>query len=151
MSEEQEHFVNASREVFCASNANGVKFLCNDIWGHNEQKWASLNLLTSTNKAPLFEFPQPCPSWLSVGDNDTMKPNFHRSQIIAKTSLTLDLWHKRWCPLLPNINQNPGFCEQITSATMIGLNKIRTYQDLASEALHNWDSYISNPQELHPL
>jgi hypothetical protein len=48
MSEEHEHFVNASREVFCASNANGVKFLHNYIWGHNERKWASLNLLTST-------------------------------------------------------------------------------------------------------
>jgi hypothetical protein len=31
MLEEREHFVNASREVFCASNANGVKFLRNHI------------------------------------------------------------------------------------------------------------------------
>jgi hypothetical protein len=31
MSEEREQFVSASREVLCASNANGVKFLHNYI------------------------------------------------------------------------------------------------------------------------
>jgi hypothetical protein len=42
-------------------------------------------------------------------------------------------------PLILNTNENAGHCKETTSEKAIGFNKIRTYQDPASKALHNWD------------